>query len=134
MRKTLVLRALLLVLFIFAVNALAMKFYWYTAMLWFDMPMHFLGGVFLALATGVCLSRQLLEKPFRQVLPILLISVLCFGVLWELFEYSVQTVIRFAQLANIPDSFSDLFFDMLGGSIGAIFVYRLKRRYNRARE
>ncbi len=131
MRRKLALESFLLVIAIFAVNLLANKFYWYVAIPWFDMLMHFLGGVFLALATGAFFAKLFLGKPFLHILPALLASVLLFGTLWEAFEYSVQSIITFAHLASIPDSFSDIIFDLLGGFVGTLFVYRAAKRYNR---
>src|SRR5882762_4865512 len=110
MKRVLSQAALSLVIVIFVVNELAMKLYWYSAIHYFDKPMHFLGGVFLALATDAFLSKRLIGKRFGAIVQIILISVFLLGLVWEFFEYVVQAYAKFNMLVNVPDSISDLLF------------------------
>lgn len=118
------LRLAWLVVGIAIVNQLAMKFYWYSAIWWFDMPMHFLGGIFLGfLALWFC--SFLFPRVFSQVslatgASVVLAFVLFVGGLWEGFEFLVDhyTVLRGF---NFLDTISDLCFDVAGGT--AVLVY-----------
>lgn len=107
---------LALIVFIGAVNLFAEIYYWYWRMRWFDMPMHFLGGVWLA-ATALWWYYGWLEaknQHFYRVLAICIIASLGIGFLWEVFEagLALQTV---GHINAMPDTLSDLMFDTLGG-------------------
>ena len=111
---------------------MANAFYWYSAMWWFDIPMHIMGGIFLALFAGAFFFRKLLPLHFKEVVVTILLFVLIVGLGWEIFEYLVQSVIKGAQLANFPDSVKDMLMDLLGGVLASTFVLRALKRYNRA--
>lgn len=58
-----------------------------------------------------------------------MISVLIVGILWEVFELSVEKLIQFADLVSLRDSVSDIFYDLAGGILGALIglsVYKQK--------
>ena len=114
--------SLWLVIAIFFLNSMAMKFHWYFTIWWFDMPMHFLGGIFIGLLA-------LAFSPRRPVLTAFL-SVLMIGVLWELFEFSLDTFITYNP-HNFLDTFSDLVFDLVGGLTASLyFLYNYKHEKN----
>ena len=130
MQKKLFLYSAFLVVGIFLLNKAANTFFWYVSISWFDMLMHTLGGVFVAL-WGSALLFPLL-KGQKALLWVIVITafVLIIGLLWEVFEFSVQGLPHIETIANIPDSLSDMVCDMVGGVLGTLFVvYRLKR-YN----
>ncbi len=129
MKKNLAKKALFLVIFIFFLNKIADFFYWYSSIFWFDMFMHFLGGVFLAFLIGSLFSHVYQKRNTVHTVVLILVWVFVIGVGWELFEFSVQGIIKITGLADIPDSFSDLFFDLLGGLVGSFFVITTKKRY-----
>lgn len=106
-----------LISFIFLANLLAMKFFWYFSLPWFDMPMHFLGGLWVALAAIYAF------RPKRPWWPAFL-AVLVVGVLWEVFEFSLDTFITL-KVWDRADTLSDLFFDFLGASVGAVYYARI---------
>lgn len=125
-----------LIAFIFLTNLLAMHFYWYNSIWWFDIPMHFLGGVWLAycfyfLFYFIDIRRFLISKPFvdRSMVVALASFVVCIGLLWEVFEIGVQKV-TFEILATPLDSLSDLLFDLAGG----LFVYTRIQKYFGSKE
>ncbi len=113
-----------------AINTLASALYWYDAIWWFDMGMHALGGVFVALLGGSLVVRQLRVLTGRESLIVILLLVFIIGLGWEYYEYIVQYYVKGVQLAHVSDSISDLICDMIGGSVGALFVILLKKRYN----
>ena len=115
----------------FGLHMAATVFYWYASVPWYDMFMHGLGGVFLAVFTAAFFMRYLWELDRFETAVTLLLAVLVLGGMWEYFEYIVQYTVRgSAQLASVSDSISDMVFDMLGGIVGTYFVLRLKKRYN----
>jgi hypothetical protein len=134
MYQSLILKALVLVVAVFFFNVFAYKFYFYASISWYDMMMHALGGVFVALLAGALCARFLKGTSVAHILVCTLMSVFAVGLLWEVFEYTVQGFTRGVPFANIPDSLSDLFFDMIGGFVGTLFVIRASKRYNTTHE
>ncbi|MFZ4499997.1 MAG: hypothetical protein ACOYMZ_00680 [Minisyncoccia bacterium] len=109
----------------------ASAFYWYVSIPWYDMMMHTLGGVFLAVFTAAFFYRHIMELNRYETVVTLLLAVLVVGGAWEYFEYVVQYVVKGSMtLATFPDSVSDIVLDMVGGAIGTYFVLQQKKRYN----
>ena len=104
------------------INGLATAYYWYWSMPWFDMPMHFFGGI---LAAGCALWWLYSRKghSFPKFLPLLMICIfaaLSVGLLWEIFE-GVVSFNSTGHINEMTDTMSDLFFDSLGGVMVARF-------------
>ncbi len=81
-------------------------------MVWFDVPMHFLGGVTIAVFLVALLMH------FRPRL--FLLGVFGVSVSWEVFEY----------LAGFPREANYVFdtsLDLLMDALGALFVYTVAR-------
>jgi len=120
-KKKLSKRMVLIVVFIFLLNLIASKLYWYTSIWWLDMLMHFLGGFWLGLLMFFIFFIKNLNS--RHIIYVFL-GVLLVGILWELFE-----LLFFNYLAGNPvillDTLSDIFFDLAGG--GASIIYFSKR-------
>lgn len=126
-------------IFILALHAVAFSNYWYWTIWWFDMPMHFFGGVWLAMAFLFLNSKfKILNGssiPLRSNYLIAVFITLSFvalgGILWEFFEFFYDLLISsrgyagFAQL-GAADTVSDLFFDLFGG-LAAFAIFRLER-------
>lgn len=90
--------------------AILNSLYW--KMVWFDVPMHFLGGVTIAVFLVALLMH------FRPRL--FLLGVFGISVLWEVFEY----------LAGFPREANyrfDTSLDLLMDALGALFVYVIAR-------
>ena len=116
--------ALVWVVFMFQV--IAGRLFWYSLIWWFDMPMHFFGGVFLALLIVwifLKIRPVLCIRPSPGTLLVLALSVLVVGVLWEVFELALNIYVTFDRI-NLYDSASDLFFDLAGGMIGIVYALR----------
>jgi len=115
---------------------------WYWTCNWIDMPMHFLGGLWLALLFFYFINPKL--SPYgrppegRQINNyewlITLISVLGFvilvGVLWEFFEFLFDVFIASKGYLAVAqqgtaDTMADLFFDLLGGLVAWI-IYSVR--------
>lgn len=112
------------VVFLAVMNQLAMKFYWYSAIWWFDIPMHFLGGVFLALL-GLWIAQFLLfaqKKDFTLASGVVFVLTFVFlvGSFWEVFEFVVDAYTTMRGF-NVLDTVSDLCFDLAGGISALLF-------------
>ena len=88
--RNLLIRLVTLIFLIFLLNYLAMKFYWYSSIWYFDMPMHFLGGLWLGLA--LIWFFKIKEISWKVILEIIL-GVLLIGVFWEAFEIIIDKTI-----------------------------------------
>lgn len=130
-QKRMLLKILFLIVGIFVVNLLAMKFHWYSIVWWFDMPMHAVGGLWVSLATLFIYkyrstTAEDISYP-RKIFFISLMSVFVIGLLWEVFEFGIEKI-GVVDLANPIDSLSDLCFDLVGGIIGtSYFIHRYER-------
>ncbi|MEK7219334.1 MAG: hypothetical protein AAB687_01505 [Patescibacteria group bacterium] len=118
-RKKLLIRVFLLIFSILIVNYLAEKFYWYSAVWYFDMIMHFSGGLWVGLTAIWLLFGQKSYLDLSFILKILS-SVLLIGICWELFEIIFYNYIA-QNPFNILDTVSDLFFDLVGGLFAILY-------------
>jgi len=113
--------------------------HWYWTVRWFDIPMHYLGGVFSAMVFYWLFSEAIAilsdqKVPFWVLFAFALGWVALIGVVWELSEYASDMillgrmeVIERAQ-QGMRDTMEDLSLDLLGGASVAVF---LRFRYNR---
>ena len=119
-RKKLLARIVILMILLFIFDRLASKFYWYFTVWWFDMPMHFFGGIWVGLF--FLYAYKVKNISLRSVIEVTL-SVLVMGILWEIFEFYV-----FNGIGRYPfdllDTFSDIFFDLAGGLTAVWYVSR----------
>jgi len=118
--KNFLLRLIYLIFSIFLLNYLAMKFYWYSSIWYFDMPMHFLGGFWLGLA--ILWFFKIKEISSVLILKIIL-GVLFIGILWEFFEVIVNNYTT-QNLFNLLDTLSDLSFDVSGGMFAMLYFFK----------
>lgn len=112
-------------------NYYAFQFFWYWKFWWFDMIMHTLGGIWVgSFALWFYFFRKPTDDPSPSkafIFSISLAAISIIGVVWELFEFSVDKFITLSRHDPV-DTASDLFFDVLG-SIFAVFIFFLV--YNR---
>lgn len=100
----------------------AIKFDLYFTFWWFDVLVHFLAGVLVAVFGLYFLRRftriHIEGRVFFLAGIILSLSV---GALWEFFEYW-NGIIFVGPEEYAVDTFSDLFTDFVGGSVGAYYA------------
>ena len=121
-RKKLLKRIAYLILIIFLLNFLAGKFYWYSTIWYFDMPMHFLGGFWLGLMFFlIFIHFQPKLEPKLGLLIKVILGVLLIGILWELFELVFYNYIG-KNPFNTLDTMSDICFDLAGGLSSIFYV------------
>lgn len=113
---------------VFILNALANLFFWYESFFWFDMMMHFLGGVagglFLVWAFN---KTYLIWREEKNLLKIVLLNSLLFlivAVLWEIMEFSLQDIFNIGHaLATLPDSISDVLCGLIGNFVALVYFF-----------
>lgn len=117
---------------VFVLNALASFFYWYQSFVWFDMVMHFFGGIvvtfFLVFVFYKTYDIWAMERTFWKAILMNSLIFVLIAVLWEIMEFSVQHAFDiYGALATPADSVSDIFCG-LAGSLLALVYYFLKLR------
>lgn len=112
-------------------HALGTLLHWYSKYFFFDIIVHFSGGVWVIFAVFAFLpafreNLNLMSKT-RFVLSLALLA-LFIGVLWEIFEFSIDRYALF-RWGFIPgfqgpplDTLSDLIIDTLGGTAAALYI------------
>jgi len=108
---------LLIFIFIFHYIALAQEYYW--SIWWYDMVMHFLGGMWVALfALWLVNTPYLLYfKKFLSSTLSLIVVTFIVGFLWEILEL----ILGFTSLAA-ADYWSDTIIDLIMDVLGAGFI------------
>ena len=103
--------------------------YWYWTYLWLDIPMHFLGGfwtamafVYLILNYQFPISEESLRKNLLSYFIIILSFVALIGIFWEFYEFLSDFFLSSKNYTQIfqqgaADTMGDLFFDLLGGTV-----------------
>lgn len=131
-----------LLLIILLVHILALINYWYWTYQWLDIPMHFLGGFWAAMAIIFLISnfqfpiqKEFLNQNFLRFTIVILSFVIFIGVFLEFVEFLYDIFISsrgysgFLQL-GAADTIADLFFDLLGAFV-FIFIYRIQERFKK---
>ena len=108
-----------LIVFIFVVNFLALKFYWYSSFWWSDIPMHFLGVAWVAMAVIWLFDIRTLNL---KVIFKILAMVLVIGVLWEGYDLINDSIAKTP--FNTRDTLSDICLDLLGGLTVALYLFK----------
>ncbi len=125
-RKNLFIKLTILLYTIVVLHLFALYFSWYWSIWWYDIPMHFLGGFWIG---GIALWLYFFRKKINTdntinkstVYIVSLLSVIGIGLLWELFEFSLDTFIIF-QTNDIVDTLSDLGMDIIGALVVALYM------------
>jgi glycopeptide antibiotics resistance protein len=118
-------------------NLLAFRYFWYWRIWWFDLLMHGLGGVVIAIIVSLIRPDRVssANRPFRLVwLPVLAALLVSFG--WELFEFSLDQTVRLhvdiktftAWQLGWWDTVGDVAAALTGAFLGAGLYQRLSAR------
>ena len=110
----------LLIVFISIMNALAFMFSWYWRVPWLDMPMHFLGGLWVG-SVALWFYSQSIRGKLYSIFFVSIGAVLIVGGLWEMFEFSADSLISFSEQNKAIDTASDIMFDIIGGITSAVY-------------
>ncbi len=119
-----------LIIGIFLLNAIAGYLYWYNIFPWFDNMMHFFGGFWVAVAAMSIFYKSISAQKERLLqFAFVILSVLFVGLVWEVYEFGVQDLIKATGIASIPDSISDLVFDTLGGIAAFLIIIKKLKKH-----
>ncbi len=110
---------------------IALKFYLYWALPWFDIMMHFLGGFwfgfiflwFLFFSKYVQVSKR---DDLKYFIILALLSAFSVGVAWEIFEYLAG--LSFVGGEGFFDTILDLIMDSVGGVVSAMILHRYYKK------
>ena len=122
-----------LILFIWLVNIFANEVHLYFLLWWFDIPMHMLGGFWVALTSMVIyyhlgwIHRH--DRSASFVAAAMLGATLVVGILWEVFEFSVEHLVKLND-NGVFDTLKDLLDDMIGAVIASVIF--IKKGYNKS--
>lgn len=103
-----------------AFHMLALAFYLYWAVWWFDVMMHILGGIWLMFALQTLIMMGWYKQAWFNIKGVLIFSLLIF-IVWEIFGIYVAGGFK-------SDWLVDTALDMLCGIVGAIIGYWLVKR------
>ncbi len=116
-RKEFFIRLAGLIVCIAAFNFLANKFYWYSSIWYFDIIMHFLGGLWLG---GFFLWLFWPERISGSLVGKVILGVLVVGIGWEVFELMFVNYVAQNNF-DIIDTAMDLVLDILGGFSAVVY-------------
>jgi len=130
MRNKVLKRLAILVFTIFLLNTAGSFFGWYELLPWYDIVMHFLGGLWLSLVAIWILYKYMEVR--KDAIFSTLLFVLIGAILWEVLEYAIQAIANTpGLLATMPDSISDVVFGLLGGLLGGLYTLKKIRQHDK---
>jgi hypothetical protein len=91
---------------------------------WFDIFMHTLGGMTVALALIAAVEGYTNWMPRSLSAKAMFVSggVILVGLLWELFEYLLDRWLGVNLQPSIPDTIADLLFDTVGALVVVVVI------------
>jgi len=118
---------LTLLLVLLYLHKYAIAYHLYTQYWFYDIIMHFLGGVGLAMSF-YCITIFFNIRSIKDNLWKIIILTLIAGIVWELFEIKYDLIgSPFGTIKYNIDTIKDLIMDTLG----AVFVWRIIRSNNK---
>ncbi|MFZ2149857.1 MAG: hypothetical protein WAV15_01735 [Minisyncoccia bacterium] len=129
-RKQLFKPIIYLALFMWVLDILVQKFYWYYSIWWFDIFVHFLGGFWVGMffiwffgVVRMPFVRRAIQDLNKQTLLYALLFVLLVGISWEAGEFlTFNTIGR--EAFSMIDTVSDILIDLAGGACALIYAIR----------
>lgn len=119
------------ILVILAFQIIATVFYWYWRIPWFDILMHFLGGMWVGMSAlwfylfWGKIKPSAIQGAFR-IFMVVTMAVLSVALLWEVFEYGVFVAIPHREVYDIADTLGDILAGVLGGALATLLFLRKK--------
>ena len=125
-KKPLLIEILILAFIVALLHYLALTFYLYWTVEWFDIMMHFLGGALVALlAIFLFYTSGYMDFPkdhIGSVFAMTLGSVLLVGLVWELWEL-------FIGFTDVLEDQGDTFLDLIMDTIGGITAFAYGKKF-----
>lgn len=129
LKKPLFLLLFFVILAIGILQQVAIEYYLYWTLEWFDILMHFLGGFWFGYsALWILFFSGYVNTPKRDDIKFFIIVALkiaiVVGLLWEVFEYATGITFSYGPVADhVFDTVKDIVMDSVGGVASAIFLY-----------
>lgn len=103
-----------------ALHLLALEFFFYWRLWWFDWLVHIVGGIVVGLVAGVFVlfPKARVKTIFLTVVG----AALCVSLFWELFEYNFG--LTFVSSNYAFDTITDVIAGFIGGEIAANGIVR----------
>ncbi|MFH1766994.1 MAG: hypothetical protein ABH826_02790 [Patescibacteria group bacterium] len=133
-------KAFIAIFCVLFVHAVAIIFHLYGLWHWFDIPMHYSGGLTMGLLGLAIWQQGIAEVKFKGwlakhlewwLVPLFLIGFVAFvGIGWEMYEFVmdqwftevIDGVYQFLRQPSLADTMLDFAMDLLGGASVAVFV------------
>ena len=99
---------------------------------WLDIPMHILGGIFIAYSFSLAL-KYFQQRKLLSELNLLSRAVFLFAltatatVIWEFGEFASDFLFDTSSQAGLEDTMLDMFLGMLGGTALIVFLAKAQR-------
>lgn len=105
----------------------------YRVLPWFDMPLHFIGGVSVSM-TYFFILKYLQKENYLKINSLIRIIfvfalVALTAVSWEFFEFSAEYITGLGLQGDLNDTMLDLFLGLFGGLLAVIFLENSKRYF-----
>jgi len=100
------------------IHILAVKLYLYWNVVWLDIPIHFLGGIVVALGLYTLRDLGLFPNKFLKLVPVIGL-VFIVALIWEVWEIWAQLV----DFSVMKDYYVDTTIDMVMGLCGGVVGY-----------
>lgn len=132
-------KAFLAIFIVLFVHGIAIVFSLYGILKWFDIPMHFAGGLAIGLLALAIWQQGVADVKFKGwfarqlewwIVPLFLVGFVSFvSIGWEIYEFImdqwftdvINGMYRISRQPSVADTMLDFTMDILGGLIALIF-------------
>lgn len=136
-KQPLFIEQFILIIIIGIFHHIALQFYLYWVFSWFDMLMHFLGGLWVGLVgiwfvyfSGI-MNMNIKSARQMRIFSISIITVVIIGVLWEIFE--VYSGVLSIEENYWFDTSLDILMDTSGASVAFLYIRHKYDDYHKIR-
>jgi hypothetical protein len=130
MKSKLFMNAFWLLLVVGVANWVGTELYLYWSIWWYDIPMHFMGGLWVALVVAwvYAFRVNINQKKFSSYVWVVIGGTLVVGIAWELYELCIDATSLADGIHYITDTASDIIMDTAGAIVGALYTYKFFAR------
>lgn len=116
---------LVLTFILTSLNFIALKYDLFWVLKWFDIPMHFLGGLVVSFLASCIIYFKKINLSYIKFLSYNILTIFIISILWELFELSIK-VTSLNDALYVSDTGLDFMANIFGGVCGSIFIFNKK--------
>ena len=100
---------------------------------WFDIPMHFIGGISMGASYTLFLLMIQKDNQLGKVNPVFFVIFVislsaATAVTWEFLEFSSDYLFHTHMQPSLADTIGDLFLGILGGTMSCLLTYYLNKK------